>query len=65
MPSFHVADMTCAGCVKAITGAVHDLDATATVACDLETRFVEVASSAPADALTEAIRDAGFTVTKN
>jgi copper chaperone len=65
MPSFLVSDMTCSGCVKAITGAVHDLDAAATVDVNLETKLVEVASSATADALAEAMRDAGFTVAIN
>jgi copper chaperone len=65
MPSFLVSDMTCSGCVKAITGAVHDLDAAATVDANLETKLVEVASSATADALAEAMRDAGFTVAIN
>ena len=65
MPNFHVSDMTCSGCVKAITGAVHDVDASATVEADLETKLVAVASSASADAQAEAMRDAGFTVQKN
>ncbi len=65
MPSFHVSDMTCSGCVKAITGAVHDLDAMAAVDANLETKQVTVVSVASADALAEAMRDAGFTVEKN
>ena len=65
MPSFHVSDMTCSGCVKAITGAVRDLDAAATVDANLETKLVVVASSATADALAEAMRDAGFNVQVN
>ena len=65
MPTFHVSDMTCAGCVKAITGAVKDLDPSARVEANLETKLVAVASSATADALAEAMRDAGFTVEKN
>ena len=65
MPSFQVSDMTCSGCVKAITGAVRDLDAAATVDANLETKLVVVASNATADALAEAMRDAGFTVQVN
>ena len=65
MPSFHVSDMTCSGCVKAITGAVHDLDAMAAVDANLETKQVTVVSVASAEALAEAMRDAGFTVEKN
>lgn len=65
MPNFHVSDMTCSGCVKAITGAVHDLDAAATVDADLDSKLVKIASTASADALAEAMRDAGFTVETN
>jgi copper chaperone len=65
MLNFHVSDMTCSGCVKAITGAVHDLDAAATVDTDLDSKLVKIASTASADALAEAMRDAGFTVETN
>lgn len=65
MPSFHVADMTCSGCVKAITGAVRDVDAAATVDADLDSKIVRVDSSAAAEVLAEAMRDAGFTVQTN
>ncbi len=65
MLKFHVPDMTCGGCIKAITGAVHDIDAGATVAADLDTKQVIVVGSATADALAEAMRDAGFTVEQN
>ena len=65
MPNFHVSDMTCSGCVKAITGAVHDLDAAATIDADLDSKLVKIASTASADALAEAMRDAGFTVETN
>jgi len=65
VPSFHVSDMTCSGCVKAITGAVRDLDPAATVDANVETKLVVVASNATTDALAEAMRDAGFTVQVN
>jgi copper chaperone len=65
MTTFRVTDMTCSGCVRAITGAVHDLDASATVEADLDTKLVKVASVASAEAVAEAMRDAGFTVEKN
>ena len=65
MAQFRVSDMTCSGCVKAITGAVQDLDAAATVDANLETKHVVIASSVPAAALAEAMRDAGFTVEIN
>jgi copper chaperone len=62
MPVFRVPDMTCSGCVRAVTGAIHDLDAAARVDADLDTRQVRVTSTATSDALAAAMRDAGFTV---
>ena len=65
MPDFTVSDMTCSGCVKALTGAVHDIDARATVDANLETKHIRIASAASAEALADSMRDAGFTVTIN
>jgi copper chaperone len=62
MPDFTVPDMTCQGCVRALTGALQDVDAAAVVQADVETKKVHVDSSASIDALAAAIRDAGFTV---
>lgn len=61
MTRFTVPDMTCGGCVKAITGAVQRLDPTATVKTNLDTHLVEIESAQPAAALMEAIDAAGFT----
>jgi copper chaperone len=58
---FTVPDMTCDGCIKAITAAVRRLDPAATVAADLPTHKVEISSSKPAADLAAAIDDAGFT----
>lgn len=65
MQAFTVSDMSCSGCVKAITGAIHDVDAAATVEADLDSKIVRVASTASAEALAEAMRDAGFDALKN
>lgn len=62
MTAFKVSDMTCSGCVSAVTRAVQGVDALATVSADLDTRLVRVDSTASADVLAEAVRDAGFTV---
>ena len=61
MTRFTVPDMTCSGCVKAITAAVHRIDPAATVTADLPSHMVEIASSKPAADLAAAIDDAGFT----
>ena len=61
MIRFTVPDMTCGGCIKAITAAVHRLDPAASVAADLETHGVEITSTRLAAELAAAIDDAGFT----
>ncbi len=60
MTSFKVSDMTCGGCVKAITAAVKHVAPDATVVTDLDTHRVDVTGSVSAAVLAEAMRDAGF-----
>jgi copper chaperone len=62
MSLFRVPDMHCSGCVRALTGAVQDLDDKAILQADLETRQVRVETTASDAAVAEAIREAGFTV---
>ena len=60
MPTFNVPDMSCGHCVKAITEAVHVLDADAKVETDLESKNVSIDSQASAAALVEALTQAGY-----
>jgi len=62
MPVFRVPDMTCDGCVRALTGAVRDVDGDARLEADLVSKQVRVASAASAESLAVAMREAGFTV---
>jgi copper chaperone len=62
MSTFRVTDIHCAACIRSLTGAVHDIDAAATLHADLTTKLVRVETAAPDDAVAEAFRDAGFTV---
>jgi copper chaperone len=62
MSQFRVSDIHCDGCVRALTGAVRDLDGEATLQADLATKLVRVETSANDEAVAEAFRDAGFTV---
>ena len=62
MSVFRVPDMHCDGCVRSVTGAVRDLDEKATVQADLQTRQVQVETTASDQAVAEAIQEAGFTV---
>lgn len=61
MIEFDVKDMSCGHCVAAITQAVAALDPAAVVQADLATHRVRVQSTQPAQALRQAIEDAGFT----
>jgi len=62
MIAFEVKDMTCGHCVSAITQAVKDADERAQVRIDLGTHRVEIdPAAAGAQALAEAIREAGYT----
>ena len=58
---FSVPDMDCGVCVRAITAAVHRLDATASVAADLASKRVSIGTASAAD-FGKAIEEAGFTV---
>ncbi len=60
MTRFTVPDMTCGGCVKAITAAVQRIDPAASVATDLATHLVEITSAKSAAELAAAIDGAGF-----
>lgn len=62
MIAFEVKDMTCGHCVSALTQALKALDKDAKVQIDLATHRVQVESSAAdAEALAEAIQEAGYT----
>jgi copper chaperone len=57
---FHVEDMTCGGCARAVTAAVKAIDPTAKVEADPPTRTVRVESSRPEPEVRAALADAGF-----
>jgi copper chaperone len=57
-----VTDIHCDACIRSLTGAVQDLDDKAALLADLQTKLVRVETTAPAAAVAEAMRDAGFTV---
>jgi copper chaperone len=62
MPVFRVPEMHCDGCVRALTGAVREVDDQATLQADFDNHEVRVASTAAPAALAEAMREAGFEV---
>lgn len=62
MLAFEVNDMTCGHCAGTIAKALNGMDAEAKVFIDLVRHLVTVeAATAPADALANAIREAGYT----
>ena len=62
MYDYQVKGMTCGHCVKAVTNAVQEVDASAEVKIDLETGRVQVNSALASDKLSAAITEAGYEV---
>jgi copper chaperone len=56
-----VNDMSCGGCVNAVTRAVKQVDPAAEVDINLDTKRVRINGSSDIQALRNAISDAGFT----
>ncbi|WP_420341950.1 heavy-metal-associated domain-containing protein [Paenirhodobacter sp.] len=57
---FHIETMTCGGCARGVTRAIHAVDPVAEVQADPPSRKVEVKTSAPREALAAALTAAGF-----
>ncbi len=60
--TFNVQGMTCGHCERAVTNAVQQLDAQATVKIDRAQGQVTVESSQPADKIAAAIAAEGYKV---
>jgi copper chaperone len=57
---FHIPSMSCGHCVKAVTQAVHDVDAAAKVDVNLDTKQVQVDSRAERQKIVDALKEAGY-----
>lgn len=57
---FHVDDMTCGGCARAVDAAIRALDPEARVTADPPTRRVDVATSRAEAEIRAALAAAGF-----
>jgi copper chaperone len=57
---FHIANMTCGGCVRSVTKAIQSVDPTAEVQADPGTHRVDVASTAPRERLVAALIEVGY-----
>ncbi|KMW44528.1 cation transporter [Ralstonia insidiosa] len=62
MTTFSVEGMSCGHCVSAVTRAVQQVDAAASVQVDLSKQTVAVTSGAATDAVKAAIEQAGYPV---
>lgn len=60
---FHVQNMTCGGCARAVRAAILELDAGARIETDPPSRSVTVETSAPDKAVRKALTEAGFAAT--
>lgn len=56
----NIEDMSCGGCVNNITAALEKLHANLTVFADLESRSIEVSSTASEAQVREALENAGY-----
>lgn len=64
MITFQVAGMTCGGCARSVSNAVHRLDPSAKVEVDLAAKRVTIASSLDESAFARAITEAGYKVSQ-
>ena len=60
MHVFHVPNLTCGGCAKAVTSAIQKLDPEARVDVDVGRREVRAETAASEDALLRALEARGY-----
>lgn len=57
---FHLDDMVCGGCARAVTKAIKAVDPQADIVTDPETHLVQVQTSVAQDQIAAVLREAGF-----
>jgi len=62
MTTVRVPDIHCDACIRSMTSALRELDRTASVDANLTSKLVRVTTTAGDAAVTQTLRDAGFTV---
>ncbi|MAN76046.1 heavy-metal-associated domain-containing protein [Pelagibacterium flavum] len=62
---YHIARMSCDGCVKTITDALKALDASSQVTPDLERKTIAIKTSARLTDVEAALAAAGYPATKS
>lgn len=57
---YQIENMTCGGCAKSVTAAIHSLDKDAEVMADPPNRTVEVKSTASRAEVEAVLQEAGY-----
>ena len=57
---FHIENMTCGGCVRGVTRAIHSVDPQAEINADPPSRSLDVQTSASQEQIAAALNEAGF-----
>ena len=60
MIQLNIPSMSCGHCVKAVTEAVHDVDPQAQVQVNLDTKQVQVESTADEKKIVASLAEAGY-----
>ncbi|SSX47291.1 heavy-metal-associated domain-containing protein [Ciceribacter sp. T2.26MG-112.2] len=60
---FDIQNMSCGGCVRSVTKAIHSVDPAAKVTPDLPNRKIVVMSEQSRDAFEVALEEAGYPAT--
>lgn len=62
MHHFHIPDMTCGGCLGAVTTAIQKLDPQARIEDDLENRTITIVTDKAEASVLTALEKAGYPV---
>ena len=57
---FHIANMTCLGCVRTVTAIIKKLDTQAVVSADIASRTIEVTTSSPQAEIEATLAQANY-----
>lgn len=57
---FEIPNMNCGGCAKGVTATIKEVDPNADVKIDIETKQVEVTTTASLDTVKNALDEDGF-----
>jgi copper chaperone len=61
---FHIQNMTCYGCARSVTKAIHSVDQSAVIKADPEHRKLEIKTSASRTEIEAVLAAAGYPATR-